>query len=93
MAVLGQVVLLALGYSLKALVVFNVATSAVGIAVFILVARRLLPTVSFRPVFDTPTAKQIMRFSALKVFSVVSGQIVFQLDKVLIAATSCPLPA
>jgi O-antigen/teichoic acid export membrane protein len=85
-AVLGQVVLLGLGYSLKALVVFNVATSAVGICIFVLVARRLLPGVSFRPVFDGPTAKQIMRFSALKVFSVVSGQIVFQLDKVLIAA-------
>jgi O-antigen/teichoic acid export membrane protein len=85
-AVLGQVVLLALGYSLKALVVFNVATSAVGIGVIMIIARRLLPTVRFRPAFDAPTAKQILSFSALKVFSVISGQIVFQLDKVLIAA-------
>jgi O-antigen/teichoic acid export membrane protein len=85
-AVLGQVVLLALGYSLKALVVFNVATSAVGIGVIVVIARRLLPTVRFRPAFDAPTAKQILSFSALKVFSVISGQIVFQLDKVLISA-------
>ncbi len=85
-AILGQVVLLALGYSLRALVVFNVATSVVGIIVFVLVARHLLPGVSFRPAFDGPTARRIMRFSALKVFSVISGQVVFQLDKVLIAA-------
>lgn len=85
-ATLGQVALLALGYSLKALVAFNVATSVAGIGVFVIVARRLLPGVSFRPVFDGPTAKQILRFSVLKVFSVISGQIVFQLDKVLVAA-------
>ena len=85
-AVIGQVVLLALGYSLRALVAFNVVTSAVGIWVFVVVARRLLPQTSFRPKFDSPTAKKILRFSVLKVFSVISGQIVFQLDKVLIAA-------
>jgi O-antigen/teichoic acid export membrane protein len=82
----GQVILLAMGYSLKALISLNVVISAVGILVFVIVSRRLLPDVSFRPAFDRPTAKRILSFSALKVVSIMSGQIVFQLDKLFIAA-------
>jgi len=84
---LGQVALLALGYSLRALVAFNVGVSVIGIWVFVLIARRLLPPqTSFRPKYDGATAKRILRFSVLKVFSIISGQIVFQLDKLLVAA-------
>lgn len=86
LAILSQVLLLSLGYSLKAIVAVNVAISLLGIGIFVAIARRLLPEVSFRPIFDRATARQILGFSTLKVFSVISGQIVFQLDKVLIAA-------
>jgi O-antigen/teichoic acid export membrane protein len=41
--------------------------------------------VSFKLALDVAMAKQLMRFSAFKVFSVVSGQIVFHLDRFLIA--------
>lgn len=83
-SILGQVLLLALGYSLKALVCLNVIIGVIGILVFVLISRRLLPGVSFWPTFDGPTAKRILSFSALKVVSVLSGQIVFQLDKLLV---------
>jgi len=89
-ATLGQVVLLALGYSLKALISLNVVISAVGVLVFVVVSRRLLPGVSFRPVFDVPTAKRVLRFSSMKVISIISGHVVFQLDKLLVA-TFLPL--
>lgn len=83
---LGQVVLLAMGYSLKTLVGFNVVVSVIGIWIFVLIARRLLPPqTSFRPGYDPATAKRILQFSVLKFLSVISGQIVFQLDKLLIA--------
>jgi O-antigen/teichoic acid export membrane protein len=82
----GQVILLGLGYSLKALISLNVVISAIGILLFVIVSRRLLPGVSFRPAFDGPTAKRILSFSSLKVVSIMSGQIVFQLDKLLVAA-------
>jgi O-antigen/teichoic acid export membrane protein len=83
-SILGQVLLLALGYSLKALVALNVVIGVIGIFVFVLISRRLLPGVSFWPTFDRPTAKQVLSFSALKAISVLSGQIVFQLDKLLV---------
>jgi O-antigen/teichoic acid export membrane protein len=82
----GQVVLLAMGYSLKALISLNVSISAIGILVFVIVSRRLLPGVSFRPKFDVPTAKRVLHFSSMKVISIISGHVVFQLDKLLVAA-------
>ena len=83
-SILGQVALLAMGLSLKALVLLNVVIGVIGIFVFLLISRRLLPGVSFRPTFDIPTAKRILSFSVLKLVSVMSGQIVFQLDRLLI---------
>jgi len=82
----GQVILLAMGYSLKALVSLNVIISAIGILVFVMVSRRLLPGVAFRPAFDVPTAKRVLHFSSMKVISIISGHVVFQLDKLLVAA-------
>jgi len=86
LTVLVQVLLLALGYSLRALVIASVIISALGVVAFVIISRRLLPGVSFRPRFDWPTARQILSFSVLKVFSILSGQIVFQLDRLLVAA-------
>jgi O-antigen/teichoic acid export membrane protein len=54
--------------------------------VFVVISRRLLPGVSFRPRFDWATARQILSFSTLKFFSTLSGQVVFQLDRLLIAS-------
>jgi O-antigen/teichoic acid export membrane protein len=82
---LVQVLLLALGYSLRALVLGSVATSALGVAAFLIISRRLLPEVRFAPRFDLQTARKILRFSVLKMFSVLSGIVVFQLDRLLIA--------
>ena len=84
--VASQVLLLALGHSLEALVLASVVISALGIAVFVVISRRLLPGVSFRPRFDASAARQVLSFSVLKVFSTLSGQVVFQLDRLLIAS-------
>ena len=81
-----QVLLLALGYSLRALVLASVIISALGVGAFVVISHRLLPGVSFRPRFEWTTARRILSFSALKFFSVLSGQIVFQLDRLLVAA-------
>lgn len=81
-----QVTLLALGHSLRALVLASVVISALGIVAFVIISRRLLPGVSFRPRFEVTTARRVLSFSAFKVFSTLSGQVVFQLDRLLIAS-------
>ncbi|HXF04839.1 MAG TPA: oligosaccharide flippase family protein [Blastocatellia bacterium] len=83
--VLGQVILLALGFSLREIVIFNVVMAWVGLGVFALVSKRLLPRMAFVPRWDRPTLARLLRFSGFKALSLISGHLVFQTDRLLIA--------
>lgn len=82
----GTVLLLALGQGLTAVVIWNILISLVATAVFFSIILKLVPKVSIRPIFDKEIFKKLMRFGFFKFLSNVSGQVVFQLDRLLIAA-------
>lgn len=83
--VIGQVVLLSMGFLLKEIVVLNVGISIIGIVVFVIVSKRLLPEVSFKPKVDIIIMKQLFRFSTFIVILNICCQIVWQTDRLLIA--------
>jgi len=85
MNILGTVALLANGQGLQSVVIWNVFTSVIATLAFILVFIRLLPGVSFKPGFDKRTFITLIKFGGFKFFSSISGQIVFQLDRILIS--------
>ena len=59
---LGMVVLLALGYGLRAVMMWQVAWSALGVLIFVIASRKLLPGVSFRPCYDREEARRLFAF-------------------------------
>jgi len=81
---LGIVYLLYHGYGLAQIVILNVILSVVGIIVYIVVSKKLLPGVSFRPAFDRVIFKKLFSFGIFKFVNQMAGQIIFQLDKLLI---------
>lgn len=85
MSVAGTVVLLWLGYGLVAVLVFNVAVSAAASVSFVLLARRLLPSASFRPRLDLGILRLLAGFGSLKFANQVATQTVYHLDKLLVA--------
>lgn len=83
--VIGQVVLLSIGFSLKEIATLNVGVSIIAILVFVVVSRRLLPEASFRPSVDARILAQLFKFGIMKFLNQIASQSVFHLDKVLIA--------
>jgi len=83
--IFGIVGLLYYGYGLRQIVVLNVALSIVGIVIYVVVSKKLLPQVSFKPSFDRGMFKKLMSFGIFKFFNQMSGQIIFHLDRLLIA--------
>lgn len=82
----GTVLLLAFGQGLVAVIVWNIVISLIATVVFLSVILKLVPKVSIKPRFDKEILSKLMKFGSFKFLSNVSGQIVFQLDRLLIAA-------
>lgn len=80
----GVVLLLAFGQGIISVVIWNVLVSAAATIIFLSVILKLLPKISIRPGFDKEFFLILMRFGFFKFFSNISGQVVFQLDKLLI---------
>lgn len=84
LTVVFQVALLAAGLGLKTMVVVYVAANALGMILFIKVCRSLLPMVSLRPVLHRGFVMRLLRFGSMKFLNQTAGQLVFQMDKILI---------
>lgn len=80
----GVVGLLAVGQGLQTVVIWNVVVSVMAAFSFVLIYRKLLPGFSLKPGFDRDIFKKLLRFSGFKLFSNIGGQVVFQIDRVLI---------
>lgn len=81
---LGTVLLLALGYSLIAVVIWNAVISALATVAFFIIITKFLPGVSIRWGFDKKTFLKLFQFGGYKFVSNISGQVTFQLDRLLI---------
>jgi len=82
----AQITIVSLGGGLRWLAAVTVAINVASLVVFVLVARRLLPGLSFLPRFNRWAAGELLSFGALRFVNQLAGQVVFQLDRLIVAA-------
>lgn len=80
----GSIILLMLGFHLLAVVLWNVAISALATIIFFILIRKVFPGTSFSLKFDKKVFLKLFKFGGFKFISNISGQIIFQLDRLLI---------
>lgn len=81
---LGAIVLLFLGYGLVEIVVLNIIVSVLVTIVLFLDIKKILPEVSLKLKFDREIFTKLFKFSGYKLIGNTGGQIVFQLDKLIL---------
>jgi O-antigen/teichoic acid export membrane protein len=82
----GQIAAVVLGGGLRWVAGVTIAVNVASLGMFIVVARRLLPAVHFGPRLDRWALRQLVGFGSLRFVSQVSGQVVFQVDRLIVAA-------
>lgn len=78
------VLTLYLGYGLREVVILNFFSSLASLAIYILVAKKLVGNLSIRICFDPTTFKKLISFGAFSLLVMISSTILFQLDRLLI---------
>lgn len=81
---LGTIVLLFLGYGLAAIVILNIIVSLAVTVVLYLDIKKILPGLSLKLEFDREIFSKFFKFSGYKLIGNTGGQIVFQLDKLIL---------
>jgi O-antigen/teichoic acid export membrane protein len=82
----GQIAAIQLGGGLRWVVGIGVGVNLLGLVAFMLVTRHLLPGCSIRPRLDRWAVRELAGFSSMKLIGQICTQIVFQLDRVILAA-------
>ncbi len=88
---LGIVGLLFFHFGLREVMAWQVAWSAIGVWVFIVASRRLLPGVSFRPCFDREEFWRLYRFGRPTLLSSLGARLTAGFDRTLLGHFSMPL--
>ncbi len=81
---LGMVTILILGGNLVHIVIWNIFISILATLIFFRIITQLLKNVLIRFSFDKKIFLKLIRFGGFKFLGNVSGQVVFQLDKIII---------
>ncbi|TMD84619.1 MAG: hypothetical protein E6I74_02270 [Chloroflexi bacterium] len=81
-----QIAAVKLGGGLIWVAGLTVAVNVASLLLFVVVARQLLPGVSFRPRLDRWALRELGSFGLMRFLNQGSGQVVFQLDRLIIAA-------
>ncbi len=84
-AYLGSVLILALHFSVRAVLLVSLLAAAVGVASYTCFLRKALPGLKLRPVPDREAFWQLLRFSFFVFLSGACGVVVHRLDRVLVA--------
>ena len=82
----AQVLTVTLGGGLRGLAVATIGINVLSLLVFMVVARRLLPEVSFRPGFTRAALRELLGFGAMKFINQAAVQIIFHVDRLIVAA-------
>ena len=82
---LGPVVLLKLGYGVRAVLVVNLLSNLVGVAVFAYLSRRLIPALKFSPSFTWAAFRRLLGFSVPLFVSALAALIVMRVDRFILA--------
>lgn len=79
----AAVVLLLLGYSLKAVIAANVTVQAVGFVSYWVIARRLLPCIA-EVSWDRPSLVMLLKFGGFVTVSSIVGPVLTNIEKILL---------
>lgn len=82
----AQIVTVKLGGGLRGLAVVTIAINVISLIVFMLVARRLLRGIRFRPGFDRSALNELLGFGAMKFINQAAVQVIFHVDRLIVAA-------
>lgn len=82
--VIITVMLLKYGFSLKAIVIFNIAAQMIGVFVYWVYALRLLPFLS-KPALDIATVKRLFKFGGMVTVSSVVVPVLVNIEKIFLA--------
>ena len=82
---LGSVLLLALGFSVRSVLIVNLLANLVGVAAFAHISRMLIPGLTLVPRFTWRSFRKLFDFSFPLFLAAVSGLIVTRLDRFLLA--------
>jgi O-antigen/teichoic acid export membrane protein len=80
------IIVLILGWGLRGAAAVSAATPALGVVLFTVVSARIVPGFRLVPSVDLSTLRQMFSFSNYAFLSNIAGVILFQIDKVLLAA-------
>jgi O-antigen/teichoic acid export membrane protein len=82
---LGPVVVLACGYSIRAVLVVTLASNLLAVAAFAVVSRSLIPSLNLLPSFSWPAFRKLFTFSLPLLLSAVFTLIVVRVDRFILA--------
>lgn len=82
---LGPVVVLALGYSIRSVLLVNLFASLLTVILFAVISRKLIPGLSLLPRFDGTAFRKLFGFSLPLFLSALSTLIVVRIDRFILA--------
>lgn len=82
---LGPVIVLALGYSIRAVLVVILASNILAVVAFAVISRKLIPGLSLLPVFHRAAFRKLFSFSLPLLLSALFALIVARVDRFILA--------
>ena len=82
---LGPVVVLAMGYSIRAVLVVTLASNLLAVVLYAIFSRVLIPGLKFLPYFYWPAFKKLFSFSLPLLLSALFALIVARVDRFILA--------
>ena len=82
---LGPVVVLACGYSIRAVLIVSLASNLLAVMVFAVISRRLIPGLNLLPSFSWPAFQKLFTFSLPLLLSALFALVVTRVDRFILA--------
>jgi O-antigen/teichoic acid export membrane protein len=82
---LGAVILLKMGYGVRAVLLINLLSNFIGVVAFAVASRKLIPTLNLVPSFHWHAFRRLFSFSLPLFISAISGLIVTRVDRFILA--------
>lgn len=90
LSTIGIVSLLFAGFGLKAVVVFNIVTSLIGLIIYIILDKKMLPKIKLTFKIDRGSFKTIMGFGGVAFIASISSMIISNLDRLILGGMLGP---
>jgi len=81
----GPVIVLACGYSIRAVLLVSLASNMLAVVAFAVISRRLIPGLSLWPKFSPPAFRKLFSFSLPLLLSALFSLIIVRVDRFILA--------